>query len=105
MSTGDQTVGMQGDALVSLANNMRISADVVKGEVPGVAANMVAPGDTGVAYKTQGDAIHAGLEAVQQWLNDWSEATQLTGDAMGQTVVEMSTVDKENSDNTRQAAS
>ncbi|WP_063061760.1 hypothetical protein [Nocardia sienata] len=105
MSTGDQTVGMQGDALVSLANNMRTSAEVVKGQVQGVAGNMVGPADTGFAYKTQGDVIHSGLEVVQQWLNDWSEATQLTADAMGQTVIEMSTVDKENSDNTQQAGS
>jgi hypothetical protein len=105
MSTGDQTVGMQGDALVGLANNMRTSADVVKGEAGGVAGSMIAPADTGAEYKKQGDAVHAGLEAVQQWLNDWSEATQLTGDAMGQTVIDFSTVDKENAANTQQAAS
>ncbi|MEU4315697.1 hypothetical protein [Nocardia sp. NPDC024068] len=105
MSTGEQTVGMQSDAVVSLANKMRTSAGEVKNQVGQVAGNMIAPGDTGFAYKAQGDAIHAGLDAVQQWLNDWSEATQLTGDAMGQTVIEMSTVDKENSDKTQQAAS
>ncbi|NKY55653.1 hypothetical protein [Nocardia flavorosea] len=101
MSTGE--VGVQGDGLVSLGTKMRDSAGVVNGQVQQVA--MVAPTDTGFGYKTQGDAIHNGLLAVQQWLKDWSEATQLTGDAMGQTVVEVSTVDKENSDNTQQAAS
>ncbi|MFI2232057.1 hypothetical protein [Nocardia testacea] len=105
MSTGDRTVGMQSDALVSLANNMRTSADVVKGEAGSVARSVIAPADTGAEYKKQGDALHAGLEAVRQWLADWSEATQLTGDAMGQAVVEFSTVDKENAANTQQAAS
>lgn len=105
MSTGDQTVGMQSDAVVSLANKMRTSAGVVKGQAGSFADSMVGPADTGAEYKKQGDAIHAGLEAVQKWLNDWAEATQLTGDAMGQTVIEFSDVDRENAANTQQAAS
>ncbi|MGW6331900.1 hypothetical protein [Nocardia rhamnosiphila] len=104
MSTGDRTVGMQGDALVALANDMRTSADVVKGQAGEVAGSMIAPADTGAEYKKQGDAVHAGLEAVRQWLDDWAEATQLTGDAMGQTVIEFSTVDAENAVDTQQAA-
>ncbi|WP_459547973.1 hypothetical protein [Nocardia sp. X0981] len=99
------TTGMQSEALVGLANNMRASADAVKSQVTSIAGSMIVPADTGFGYKAQGDAIHAGLEAVQQWLDDWSEATQLTGDAMGQTVVELSTVDQENAANTQQAAS
>lgn len=103
MSTGE--VGVQGDGLVSLASKMRDSAGAVKDQVAGVDATMVGSADTGFAYETQGDAIHAALMGVQQWLKDWSEATQLTGDALGETVVTMTTVDQENSDNTQQAAS
>lgn len=99
------STGMQSEALVGLSNDMRTSADEVKKQVASVAGGMIAPADTGFGYKTQGDAIHAGLEAVRQWLTDWSEATQLTGDAMGQSVIEFSTVDQENAVNTQQAAS
>ncbi|MEU1984319.1 hypothetical protein [Nocardia sp. NPDC019395] len=105
MSTGDQSVGMDGPALTKMANDMRTSAGVVKGQVGSVVDHMVGSADTGFAYKTQGDNIHAGLETVQAWLNDWSEATQLSGDAMGQTVLEISTVDQENAVGTQQAAS
>lgn len=99
------STGMQSDALVGLANDMRTSADAVKAQVTSIAGSMIDPAAAGFGYKTQGDAIHAGLEAVQQWLADWSEATQLTGDAMGQTVLEFSTVDQENATDTQQAAS
>ncbi|MGI5223174.1 hypothetical protein [Nocardia sp. CA-290969] len=106
MSTGDQPVGMDSDAVVNLASNLRDSADAVKRQVQGVADNMIAPTDTGFAYKkTQGDAIHNGLLTVQQWLKDWAEATQLTGDAIGQNAISVTTVDKVNSENTEQAAS
>ncbi|MFI1463105.1 hypothetical protein [Nocardia carnea] len=105
MSTGDQSVGMDGPALTKLANDMRASAGEVKTQVGSVVKNMVGSGDTGFAYEAQGNQIHAGLEAVQAWLNDWSEATQLSGDAMGQTLLEISTVDQENSASTQQAAS
>ncbi|NUP27227.1 MAG: hypothetical protein HOQ44_11140 [Nocardia sp.] len=105
MSTGDQSVGMQGDALVALANDMRTSAAVIEDQAKSVARSPIAPADTGAAYKAQGDAIHAGIAAVEKWLGDWSEATQLTGDAMGQTVIEMSDVDQENAGRTQQAAS
>lgn len=105
MSTGDQPVGVDSPALVNMANDMRDSAQTVKGQVTRIADNMVGSADTGFAYKKQGDDIHAGMEAVQAWLNDWSEATQLSGDAMGQMELAVTTVDQVNSDNTQQAAS
>jgi hypothetical protein len=105
MSTGDQSVGMDAAAVANLASNMRDSAGELNDQVQVVAGRMVAPADTGFAYKAQGDAIHNGLLAVQQWLKDWSEATRLTGDAMGQNVTSVTSVDRVNSENTEQAAS
>lgn len=105
MSTGDQPVGVDSPALVNLANSMRDSAKTVKDQAATVAGATVGAADIGFAYKTQGDAIHAGLESVQTWLKDWSEATQLSGDAMGQMEIAVTTVDQVNSDNTQQAAS
>ncbi|NKY34324.1 hypothetical protein HGA13_14735 [Nocardia speluncae] len=103
MSTGE--VGVQGDGLVSLADKMRGSAGEVNKQVAVVDTDMVGSADTGFAYEAQGNAIHAALTGVQQWLKDWSEAVQLTGDALGETVVTMTTVDQENSEKTQQAAS
>ncbi|WP_157224229.1 hypothetical protein [Nocardia paucivorans] len=104
MSTG-QPVGMEPDALGKMANDFRSSASVVKAQGEKVSTNMVGPGDVGHAYSEKGKRIQSGLEAVQAWLNNWSEATDLTGDAIGQSVVEFSNVDRENANQNQKAAS
>ncbi|WP_327149702.1 hypothetical protein [Nocardia sp. NBC_01329] len=105
MSTGDQPVGMQPDALEKMGADFCTSAGVIKSQATKVADNIIGKAHVGAAYESEGAKIEAGLREVESWLNDWAEATELTGDAIGQDVVSMSTVDKENSDGTQKAAS
>lgn len=96
---------MQADALGKLANDFRGSAGVVKDQAEKVSDNLVGPGDVGHNYTEKGKRIQSGLEAVRAWLDDWSEATELTGEAIRQSVVTYSNVDRENANETRKAAS
>lgn len=105
MSTDDQPVGMQADSLEALGLDFVTSAGVIKDQATKVAQNIVAAADTGYAYiDTQGKNIESGLRRVESWLNEWYQATELTGETIGQNVISMTTVDKENSDKTQQAA-
>lgn len=105
MSTGDQSVGMDADALGKLGNEFCGRAGVIKDQAKKVADNFIPPSAAGFAYiGDQGKNIDSGLRKIETWLNDWAEATDLIGEAIGQDVVTYSNVDKENSDNTQQAA-
>lgn len=106
MSTGDQPVGMEADALGKLGNDFCGSAGVIKDQARKVADNIIPPSATGFAYiGDQGKNIDNGLRKIETWLNDWAEATDLIGEAIGQDVVTYSNVDKENANQTQQAAS
>lgn len=105
MSTGDQPVGMDADALDATGNRFRASAGVIGGQAGKVAGSLVGKAHVGAAYAEEGGAIENGLREVETWLKDWAEATQLTGEAIGRDVVEFSDVDAENAGETQKAAS
>ncbi|MEV3962677.1 hypothetical protein AB0M34_17535 [Nocardia sp. NPDC050193] len=105
MSTGDQPVGMQADALEKMGADFCTSAGVIESQATKVADNIIGKAHVGAAYESEGVKLEAGLREVESWLKDWAEATDLTGDAIGRDVVAMSDVDRENSDQTEQAAS
>ncbi|BDU04780.1 hypothetical protein GV791_26630 [Nocardia cyriacigeorgica] len=99
------TVGVETGELGKLGNDFGSSAAVIKDQVKKVADNLVGPSVVGVHYSKEGTDIQTGLEAVNKWLEDWSEAGTLTGDAIGATIVKFSNVDAENAGNTTQAGS
>ncbi|WP_328388234.1 hypothetical protein [Nocardia sp. NBC_00416] len=105
MSTGDQSVGMQPDALAKMGADFCTSAGVIKSQATKVADNIIGKAHVGAAYESEGVKFESGLREVESWLNDWSEATDLTGQAIGRDVVSISNVDKENSGETQKAAS
>ncbi|WP_280462499.1 hypothetical protein [Nocardia carnea] len=106
MSTGGQPVGMDPDALGKMGNDFCGSAGVLRDQAKKVGENIIGASATGFAYvEAQGKDIENGLRAIETWLNDWAEATDLTGEAIGQDVVTYSNVDKENASQTQQAAS
>ncbi len=105
MSTGDQPVGMDADALGVMGNSFRTSAGVIKGQATKVAGDIIEKAHVGAAYATEGGELESGLREIEHWLNDWAEATQLTGQAIGDDVVKFSNVDDENASETGKAAS
>ena len=105
MSTGDQPVGMEADALAVTGHNFRSSAQAIKEHAPKVVNNIVDKAHVGAGHADEGGKIAEGLRAVEAWLNEWSEATKRTGDAIGQDVVAISEVDTQNSNETQKAAS
>lgn len=99
------TVGVQTGELGKLGNDIGSSAAVIKDQVKKVADNMVGPAVVGVNYADEGKKIQTGLEAVQKWLEDWSEAGTITGDAIGASVVMYSNVDEQNATETAKTGS
>ncbi|MBF6350554.1 hypothetical protein IU448_16255 [Nocardia flavorosea] len=105
MSTGDQPVGMDADALGVMGNSFRTSAGVIKGQATKIAGDIIEKAHVGAAYAKEGGDLESGFREIEKWLNDWAEATQLTGEAIGDNIVEFSTVDDENAGETDKAAS
>ncbi|MBF6343790.1 hypothetical protein IU421_19690 [Nocardia cyriacigeorgica] len=99
------TVGVKTGELGKLGNDLRSSAAAVKDQVKKVADNMVGPSEVGRNYSQEGKEIQTGLEAVRKWLEDWSEAGTISGDAIGASVVNYSNVDAENATDTTKAGS
>lgn len=105
MSTGDQPVGMDADALAVTGHNFRSSAGAIKDHAQKVVDSIVDKAHVGAGHADEGGKIANGLREVEAWLNEWSEATKRTGDAIGQDVVTISEVDTQNSNETQKAAS
>ncbi|MEV2218699.1 hypothetical protein AB0E01_02330 [Nocardia vinacea] len=89
-------MGVKTGELGALGSDFRRSASAVKVQAKRVTDHMFGVGndEAGRNYSQEGSAVHSGLERIDAWLENWSDATDALGNALGASVVVYSEVDR-----------
>ncbi|MGW0248745.1 hypothetical protein ACWDYH_19125 [Nocardia goodfellowii] len=95
MTDSSQMLGVKTGTLGKLGSELSASGIIVKEQVKKINDNLTGPGDVGAKYSSEGKDIQGKLEKLRQRIEDWSVATEATGDVIGAAVVNYSTVDAE----------
>ena len=93
--SGENMVGVHTGALGDLGRDFKRSASTVHDQVKRVNDHKFGSAEAGRNYAGQGAAVQEGLDRISKWLENWSDATSTTGDALGAAVVAYSDTDRQ----------